>query len=55
MDNLLWLEGKADHKGYFNVAYLPHVQTQRVWTSVHNGEDKNDFCLKESVVNFEKS
>jgi len=46
MDNILWLEGKADHKGYFNVAYLPHIQTQRVWTYPHNGEDKFDFNLK---------
>jgi hypothetical protein len=46
MDNILWLEGKSDHKGYFDVAYLPHVNTQRMWTYTHNGKDKNDLILK---------
>lgn len=46
MDNLLWLEGKSDHKGYFDVAYLPHVNTQRMWTYTHNGKDKNDHQMK---------
>lgn len=45
MDNLLWLEGKGNHKGYFNVAYLPHIQTQRMFTYHHNGEDKIDFNI----------
>lgn len=45
MDNLIWLEGNAHHKGYFNVAYLPYVQTQKVLTYMHNGEDKIDFDL----------
>jgi glycosyltransferase involved in cell wall biosynthesis len=45
MDNLIWLEGNAHHKGYFNVAYLPYVQTQKVLTYMHNGEDKIDFAL----------
>jgi len=43
MDNILWLEGKADHKGYFDVAYLPFVTTQRIWNYTHNGKDKNDL------------
>jgi len=43
MDNILWLEGKSDHKGYFNIAYLPHVNTQRIWTYTHNSEDKSDL------------
>jgi len=46
MDNLLWLEGRGNEKGYFNVAYLPHISTQRVFSYQHNGEDKLDIILK---------
>lgn len=46
MDNLTWLEGNAYHKGYFDVAYLPYVQTQKVVNPTHNGVDKIDFELK---------
>lgn len=49
MDNILWLEGKSDHKGYFDVAYLPHVTTQRIWNYTHNGQDKKDFNVKTSI------
>ena len=45
MDNLLWLEGTAYHKGYFDVAYLPYLRTQRVGDYWHNGVDKIDFQL----------
>jgi hypothetical protein len=45
MDNIIWLEGRGDHKGYFDVAYLPHVNTQRVMTYYHNGKDKMDVKL----------
>ena len=47
MDNLIWLEGQGNYKGYFNIAYLPHVQTQRILTYLHNGEDKIDLKLKD--------
>jgi len=43
MDNLLWLEGSAANKGYFDIAYLPHIQSQRILTYTHNGQDKIDF------------
>lgn len=43
MDNLLWLEGNSTHPGYFNVAYLPFVMTQRVLNYLHNGQDKIDY------------
>jgi glycosyltransferase involved in cell wall biosynthesis len=46
MDNLVWLEGKSEYKGYFNIAYIPHIQTQRILSYLHNGEDKIDFNLK---------
>ena len=47
MDNLLWLEGKGDHEGFFEIAYLPHIGTQRVLNYLHNGKDKiayKDLC-----------
>jgi hypothetical protein len=46
MDNIFWLEGRGDHKGYFNVAYMPYFQSQKLVSFVHNGEDKIDFPLK---------
>ena len=39
MDDLLWLEGRGDHKGFFEVAYLPHIGTQRIFNYQHNGKD----------------
>ena len=46
MDNLLWLEGKGSHNGYFEIAFLPHVGTQKVLNYTHNGKDKIAFDLK---------
>jgi glycosyltransferase involved in cell wall biosynthesis len=46
MDNLIWLEGNSQHNGYFNVAYLPFISTQRVLTYMHNGQDKLDFTIQ---------
>ena len=45
MDDLLWLEGRSDHKGFFEVAYLPHVGTQRMFNYQHNGKDKISLNL----------
>ena len=45
MDNLLWLEGQGDHNGYFEIAFLPHIGTQRVYNYQHNGKDKILFNL----------
>ena len=39
MDDLLWLEGKGKHKGFFEVAYLLHLGTQRLFNYQHNGKD----------------
>jgi glycosyltransferase involved in cell wall biosynthesis len=46
MDNLMWLEGAGDHKGFFEIAFLPHVGTQRVLNYLHNGKDKIEFNIK---------
>lgn len=48
MDNLTWLEGHANHNGFFNVAYLPHSSTQRFINYYHNGQDKLDLQLHET-------
>ena len=47
MDNLLYLEGNGNHKGYFEIAFLPHVTTQRVLTYVHNGKTNIAFNIKD--------
>ena len=46
IDNLHLLEGKWEHKGYFEVAYLPHIGTQRHFSYHHNGKDKMQFSLR---------
>ena len=45
-DNLLYLEGQGSHKGFFEMAFLPHVTTQKINTYHHNGKDKIQFSLK---------
>lgn len=47
LDNLLYLEGRGDHKGFFNIAFLPHVGTQRNLNYLHNGCDVNELDLRE--------
>jgi glycosyltransferase involved in cell wall biosynthesis len=46
MDNLMWLEGVGEHNGYFEIAFLPHIGTQRILNYLHNGKDKIDFNIK---------
>jgi len=45
MDNLLWLEGSGDHEGYFEIAFLAHLGTQRMLNYLHNGKDKIAYEL----------
>lgn len=45
MDNAIFLEGNSQNKGYFDIAYLPHINTQRIINYLHNGIDKIDFTL----------
>ena len=45
MDQLLWLEGMGDHKGYFEIAFLPYLGTQRMLDYTHNGKTKIEFNL----------
>ena len=39
MDDLLWLEGRGKHEGFFEIAYLLHLGTQRMFNYQHNGKD----------------
>lgn len=45
LDSLVLLEGQASHKGYFEIAFLPHIGTQRMLNYMHNGKDKIQFDL----------
>lgn len=45
MNDIHWLEGAGAHKGFFDVAYLPHATTQLIQTYQHRGIDKDDICL----------
>jgi glycosyltransferase involved in cell wall biosynthesis len=44
-DNLLFLEGQGAHKGFFEVAFLPYITTQKMYGYHHNGKDKIQFAL----------
>ena len=44
-DNLLALEGQGQHKGFFELAFLPHITTQKHFGYQHNGKDKLQFSL----------
>ncbi len=44
-DNLLALEGQGSHKGFFELAFLPHITTQKHFAYQHNGKDKLQFSL----------
>ena len=45
MDNLPWLEGNKAHEGFFEVAFLPFLGTQRMYDYQHNGKDKISLQL----------
>lgn len=45
MDQLFWLEGIGDHKGYFEIAFLPYIGTQRIIDYTHNGKTKIEFNI----------
>ena len=44
-DDIFTLEGKGSSDGYFDVAYLPYVTTQRCVNYTHNGRDVNSLNL----------
>jgi hypothetical protein len=47
MDQLLWLEGMGNHDGYFEIAFLPFVGTQRMLDYIHNGKTQIEFDIKD--------
>ena len=47
MDDLLLLEGHGSHKGFFDIAFLPRINTQKHITYTHNAKDKIAFDIKE--------
>jgi len=48
IDNIYFLEGKGEHKGFFDMAFFPHHGTQVLSDYSHNGKDKNQFELYEN-------
>lgn len=38
MDSLLWLEGYGNHEGFFEIAFLPHLTTNKLIDYTHNGK-----------------
>ena len=45
LDSLPAMEGQGEHKGYFEIAFLPFIGTQRILNYMHNGKDKIQFDL----------
>jgi glycosyltransferase involved in cell wall biosynthesis len=41
LDSAAFLEGRADHKGFFDIAYQPHALTQKFESYKHSGKDKS--------------
>lgn len=39
-DNTLFLEGAGNHNGLFEIAFTPHLVTQKLSNYIHNGKDK---------------
>ena len=39
MENLLTMEGHGEHRGYFDIAFFPHLGTQKMFDYQHNGKD----------------
>tara|TARA_R110002020_G_scaffold19821_7_gene68045 strand:+ start:4054 stop:5976 length:1923 start_codon:yes stop_codon:yes gene_type:complete len=48
-DNSLYLEGAGKQKGFFEIAFIPHLTTQRVNNYIHNSKDIID---KEALCTF---
>ena len=46
MDDCFYFEGRANHDSYFDIAFLPWLETKRVLNYTHNGKDKIELELK---------
>ena len=40
MDNLFFLEGRGEDEGWFEIAFLAHINTQKILSYAHNAKDK---------------
>jgi len=46
MDDCFYFEGKADEEGWFDMAFLPWLETKRALNYTRHGRDKLEFDLK---------
>ena len=46
MDDCFYFEGRANHDGHFDLAFLPFLETKRVLNYTHNGKDKIELELR---------
>jgi hypothetical protein len=46
MDDCFYFEGRANHEGYFDLAFLPFLETKRILNYTHNGKDKIELELR---------
>jgi glycosyltransferase involved in cell wall biosynthesis len=46
MDDCFYFEGRANHEGYFDLAFLPFLETKRVLNYTHNGKDQLEINLQ---------
>lgn len=46
MEDVLLLEGRAEHKGFFDIVILPHTNTHKTANFSRNGKDKIAFDIK---------
>jgi glycosyltransferase involved in cell wall biosynthesis len=46
MENQIWCEGNKDNPGYFEIAFIPYIGTQKILNYLHNGKDKIEFQIK---------
>jgi glycosyltransferase involved in cell wall biosynthesis len=40
MENHMLMEGAADHEGWFDICFTPHLSTQKTMNYIHNGLNK---------------
>ena len=46
MNDLLWAEGVGEHKGYFDISFIPTLSTRQNIDYLHNGVDNIAFDIK---------
>ena len=46
LEDVFLLEGRGTHEGFFDVVFLPHINTQKIPNFSRNGKDKINYNLK---------